>query len=130
MRASKDSRKLSRQLLKNSFSDGKLNQQKVSQMVNSVLTDRPRGYVDVLKAYQRLVRLEVEKRQAVVESASPLNRGLRDQILAKLRQRYGEDVSTEFRINPELLAGLRIKIGDDVWDGSVQTRLNRLKEQI
>ncbi len=130
MRASKDARKLSRQLLKNSFSDGKLNQEKVSQMVNSVLTDRPRGYVDVLKDYQRLVRLEVEKRQAVVESATSLNPALRDQVLAKLRQRYGDDVTTEFRINPELLAGLRIKIGDDVWDGSVQTRLNRLKEQI
>jgi F-type H+-transporting ATPase subunit delta len=130
MKGSKEARKMSRQLLRNSFTDGKLDQQKISQMVNTVVTERPRFYVDVLKDYQRLVRLEVEKRQAVVESAAPLNDGLRDQVVSKLRERYGEDVSTEFRTNPELLAGLRIKIGDDVWDGSVQTRLNRLKAQV
>jgi F-type H+-transporting ATPase subunit delta len=130
MKGSKEARKMSRQLLRNSFTDGKLDQQKISQMVNTVVTERPRFYLDVLKDYQRLVRLEVEKRQAVVESAAPLNDGLRDQVVSKLRERYGEDVSTEFRTNPELLAGLRIKIGDDVWDGSVQTRLNRLKAQV
>jgi F-type H+-transporting ATPase subunit delta len=130
MKTRKEARRMSRLLLRNSFSDGKLNQQKVSEMVNTVLHEKPRHYVDLLRDYQRLVRLEVEKRQAIVESAGPLNPALRDQVLAKLRQRYGEDVQTEFRTNPELLAGLRIKIGDDVWDGSIQTRLNRLKEQV
>jgi F-type H+-transporting ATPase subunit delta len=121
---------MSRQLLRNSFRDGKLDEQKISHMVNSVITEKPRHFVEVLKDYQRLVRLEVEKRRAVVESAVPLNPALRNQVLDRLRKRYGDDISTEFRVSPELLAGMRIKIGDDVWDGSIQTRLNRLKEQL
>jgi len=99
-------------------------------MVQTVLATKPRRYVDVLKDYQRLLQLEVEKRHAVIESATPLNRSLGDRIVANLRVKYGGDLTTEFRTNPELLGGLRIKIGNDVWDGSVKSRLNQLQEQL
>jgi F-type H+-transporting ATPase subunit delta len=98
-------------------------------MVESLLAEKPRHYVDALKDYQRLLRLEIEKRHAVIESATRLNESLANQILANLRSRYGEDLTTEFRTNPELLGGLRIRIGDDVWDGSVKNRLQKLQEQ-
>ena len=99
------------------------------QMVQAVINEKPRHYLDVLKDYQRLVRLEVEKRHAVIESATPLNSSLGDQIVNALRARYGDDLTTEFRTNPELLGGLRIKIGNNVLDGSVRSRLNRLQEK-
>jgi F-type H+-transporting ATPase subunit delta len=99
-------------------------------MVQTVINEKPRQYVDVLKDYQRLVRLEIEKRHAVIESATPLNRSLGEQVVANLKARYGDDLATEFRTNPELLGGLRIKIGSDVFDGSVRNRLNRLQETI
>ena len=130
MKATKDARKVSRQLFRHSFTAGKLDEEKISQMVQTVIATKPRRYVDVLKDYQRLLQLEVEKRHAVIESATPLNRSLGDRIVANLRARYGEDLTTEFRTNPELLGGLRIKIGNDVWDGSVKNRLNQLQEQL
>ena len=130
MKATKDARKVSRQLFRYSFTSGKLDEERISQMVQTVITTKPRRYVDVLKDYQRLLQLEVEKRHAVIESATPLNRSLGDRIVANLRARYGEDLTTEFRTNPELLGGLRIRIGNDVWDGSVKSRLNQLQEQL
>ena len=99
-------------------------------MVQTVLATKPRRYVDVLKDYQRLLQLEVDKRHAVIESATPLNRSLGDRIVSNLRARYGEDLTTEFRTNPELLGGLKIKIGNDVWDGSIKSRLSQLQEQL
>ena len=99
-------------------------------MVQSVLATKPRRYVDVLKDYQRLLHLEAEKRHAVIESATPLNRSIGDHVVTNLKARYGEDLTTEFRTNPELLGGLRIKIGNDVWDGSVKSRLNQLQEKL
>ncbi len=99
-------------------------------MVESLIAEKPRHYVDALKVYQRLIRLETEKRHVVIESATQLNSALANQIVTNLRARYGEDLTTEFRTNPELLAGLRIKIGDDVWDGSVKNRLHKLQEQL
>jgi F-type H+-transporting ATPase subunit delta len=130
MKATKEARKVSRLMLRNSFTSGKLDEEKISQMVQSVLTAKPRHYVDTLKDYQRLLHLEVEKRRAVIESATPLNRSLGDRIIENLKARYGDDLATEFRTNPELLGGLRIKIGNDVWDGSVKSRLNQLREQL
>jgi F-type H+-transporting ATPase subunit delta len=130
MKSAREARKMSRQLFRHSFTDGKLDQEKVSQMVETIVSNKPRHYVDALKDYQRMIRLEIEKRHAVIESAMPLNRSMGEQIVANLKARYGDDLTTEFRTNPELLGGLRIKIGDDVWDGSVRNRLTRLQEQL
>ena len=129
MRTAKEARKVSGMLFRNSFTEGKLDKEKISHMVESLLAEKPRHYVDALKDYQRLIRLETEKRHAVIESATQLNSALANQIVTNLRRRYGEDLTTEFRTNPDLLGGLRIKIGDDVWDGSVKNRLHKLQEQ-
>jgi F-type H+-transporting ATPase subunit delta len=129
MRTAKEARKVSGQLFRNSFTEGKLDKEKISHMVETLLAEKPRHYVDALKDYQRLIRLETEKRHAVIESATQLNSALANQIVTNLRRRYGDDLTTEFRTNPDLLGGLRIKIGDDVWDGSVKNRLHKLQEQ-
>jgi F-type H+-transporting ATPase subunit delta len=130
MRTTKEARKTSRQLLKLSFTDGKLDERKVSEVVQSVLTEKPRHYGEVLKDYQRLVRLEVAKRHAVVESATELNSNLNNLLITKLKARYGDDLTIEFKTNPALLGGLRVKLADDVWDGSIRNRLRTLQEQI
>jgi F-type H+-transporting ATPase subunit delta len=129
MRNSREARRLSRQLVKLSFTDGKLDQEKITKMVGSLVTEKPRHYVEVLKDYQSLIRLEIQKRQATVESAVEIDQGLKDKIVANLRSRYGDDVTVSYKLNSDLLGGLRIKIGDDVWDGSVRQRLNRLQQQ-
>jgi F-type H+-transporting ATPase subunit delta len=130
MRIAKEARRVSRKLFRHSFTEGKLDKEKISHMVESLLAEKPRHYVDALKVYQRLIRLETEKRHVVIESATQLNSALANQIVTNLRARYGEDLATEFRTNPELLAGLRIKIGDNVWDGTVKNRLHKLQEQL
>jgi F-type H+-transporting ATPase subunit delta len=130
MRTTKEAQKTSRQLLKLSFTDGKLDEHKVNQVVQSVLTEKPRHVGEVLKDYQRLLRLEVAKHHAVVESATALNTNLSDLLVTKLKARYGDDLTIEFTTNPTLLGGLRVKLGDDVWDGSVRNRLRTLQEQI
>jgi F-type H+-transporting ATPase subunit delta len=130
MRTTKEARKSSRQLLKLSFTDGKLDERKVNQVVQTVLTEKPRHYGELLKDYQRLVRLEVEKRHALVESATELNSNMSNLLITKLKARYGDDLTIEFKTNPTLLGGLRVKLADDVWDGSVRNRLRTLQEQI
>ncbi|MFY9985196.1 MAG: F0F1 ATP synthase subunit delta [Chthoniobacterales bacterium] len=130
MRTTKEARETSRQLLKLSFTDGKLDEHKVNQVVQTVLTEKPRHFGEVLKDYQRLLRLEVAKHHAVVESATALNSNLSNLLVTKLKARYGDDLTIEFKTNSTLLGGLRVKLGDDVWDGSVRSRLRTLQEQI
>src|SRR5260370_18133197 len=96
MRTSRQAGTDARQMLKLSFTNGKLDQQKVSRMVQTVLSEKPRHYAEVLKSYQRLVRLEVERRHVVVESAIALNPQVKDQVLPRLNARYGDELTPEF----------------------------------
>ena len=129
MKLSKDARRLSRQLFRDSFSDGRLDEIKIRQAVRSVGEAKPRQFMNVLKDYQRLIRLEIEKSHAVVESPAVLPLDTAFKIERDLKTRFGQDLTTEFKLNPQLIAGLRIKIGNDVWDGTVRSRLDRLTDQ-
>jgi F-type H+-transporting ATPase subunit delta len=130
MKLNKDARKLTKALFQMSLTNGRLDEGKASAVVKKVLADRPRSFVGILKEYQRLVRLEVARHHAVIESAAPLDKATTDQLLSSLRAKYGEDLTTEFKTTPELLGGLRIKIGSDVFDSSVRERLTRLETQL
>ncbi len=121
---------MSRRLMRASFTDGRLDQGKIRALVDSVIAERPRHYVDVLENYKRLVRLEVEKRQARIESAAPLPPEAGAQIVENLKRKYGQDITAEFSVNPGLLGGMRIRVGSDVWDGTVRQRLERLQQQL
>ena len=127
MKLDKESRKLSKQLFQASFTDGRLDAQKVSAVARSVVNSHPRNTVGILKEFQRLVRMEVERHHALIESAAALDEATAQQLVANLRQKYGADLSTEFRVTPELLGGVRIKVGSDVFDSSVRERLSRLE---
>lgn len=130
MKITKEARNLSRKLFRLSLTDDRLDRAKVSSLVQSVLTEKPRHYQGALESYQRLLRLEMEKRHAVIESATALNDGTANAIVSSLKQKYGDDLTTEFSVNPELIGGMRIKIGSDVWDGSVRQRLAHLQNQL
>ncbi len=130
MKLNKESRKLSRQLFRTSFADGKLDNTRIGAVVASILETRPRHFMDILKDYHRLIRLEVEKRHAVVESAAELSAETSRDVERDLKSKYGGDLTTDFRVNADLIGGLRIKIGNNVWDGSVRNRLARLSEEI
>ena len=129
MKITKEARKLSRQLFRLSLTDNRIDRAKVSSLVQSILTEKPRHYLGGLEAFQRLLRLELDKRHATIESAAPLSEQTSSAVVTNLKQKYGDDLTTEFRVNPELIGGMRIKVGSDVWDGSVRQRLARLQEQ-
>ena len=130
MKINKEIRQLSRQLLRASFTDGQLDRGKIASLVQSLIDKKPRHFLDILENYKRLIRLEVEKRHARIESASQLSAEVSSRILKNLKKKYGKDLTTEVVVKPELLGGMRIRIGSDVWDGSVRNRLERLKQQL
>ena len=130
MKINKEIRRLSRGMLRASFTDGQLDPGRIKSLVDSLIEKKPRHYIDVLKNYRRLLRLEVEKRRARVETASELDSTTSSELIANLKKKYGSDLSAEFIVNPELLGGMRIRVGSDVWDGTVRNRLERLQQQL
>jgi F-type H+-transporting ATPase subunit delta len=130
MKINREIRRISRDMLKASFTDNQLDRGKIRSLVQSLVDKKPRHSLAILENYKRLIRLETEKRHARIESASELASEVRSQIVASLQRKYGNDLTTEFIVSPELLGGLRIRVGSDVWDGSVRNRLQRLETNL
>jgi F-type H+-transporting ATPase subunit delta len=130
MRINKEIRRLSREMLRASFTDGQLNSGRIAAFVDSLIARKPRNYIHVLKNYRRLLRLEVEKRRARIETASEVDREATSKVIENLKKKYGNDLTTEFVVDPQLLGGMRIRVGSDVWDGTVRNRLEQLQQQL
>ena len=130
MKLTKEVRKVSKELFQASFTNGQLDPEKVRGFVAQIVAGKPRHYVDILKNYHRLIRLELDKRHAVIESATALSPDTSEHVLRDLKSKYGEGLTTDFRVNPDLIGGLRIRVGSDVWDGSVRGRLDRLDQAL
>ncbi len=130
MKLNKEIRQLSRKMLQASFTDGQLDPGRIASLVDSVIAEKPRNYINVLKNYKRLLRLEVEKRHATIETASQVDPTIRSEIATNLKSKYGDDLTTDFHVDPQLLGGMRIRVGCDVWDGSVRNRLERLQHEL
>ena len=130
MKINKEIRRLSREMLRSSFTDGQLDPGRIGTLVDSLIARKPRHYIDVLKNYRRLLRLELEKRRARVETASDLDTKIRSKLVDSLKEKYGGDLTAEFVVSPELLGGMRVRVGSDVWDGTVRNRLEQLQQQL
>ena len=75
-----------------------------------------------------LVKLERARHTVEVDSAMPLPADLQANVQAGLQSLYGQGLNILFAQRPELIGGMRIKVGSDVYDGSVQARLDALEK--
>jgi F-type H+-transporting ATPase subunit delta len=130
MKINKEIRHLSKQLLRASYTDGQLDSGRISSLVKSLIEKKPRHYIQVLEAYKRLLRLEIAKRTATIETATELPPDSAAQIVENLKRKYGSELAARFVVNKDLLGGMRIRVGSDVWDSSVRNRLHRLQQQL
>lgn len=130
MKITKLARREAKSLFQSCLAEGILDETRVRNAVTQVVQRKPRGYVAILSHFQRLVRLDLERRTASVESAAPLDPSLQTQIQATLNQLYGVGLRVSYTQSPGLIGGLRIRVGSDVVDGSIQARLAALKDNI
>lgn len=128
MKISKQARREAKQLFRDCIVNGVLDENRARQFVAKVAELKPRGYFEILSHFHRLVKLEMERRTAKVESAVALSPEMQADVKNKLAGIYGQGLNISFAQNPALLGGLRIKVGSDVYDGSVQARLENLVE--
>ena len=128
MKISKLAQREARQLFRNCQVNGLLDENRARQTVTLLLAKKPHGYVEILSRLHRLVKLELERRAARVESATPLPADLQADVTRRIRQIYGPGADIAFSQNPALLGGLRVQVGSDLYDGSVRTRLEKLEQ--
>ena len=128
MKISKQSRRDAKGLFRAAQVNGVLDESKARQIVDELLAQKPRGYLGALAHFQRLVKLDLDRRNARVETVIPLDEAAQNNVKAVLTSRYGAGLNFTFTQNPALIGGMRIKVGSDVYDGSIQSRLTQLQE--
>jgi F-type H+-transporting ATPase subunit delta len=128
MKITKQARREAKDLFRAAQVNGVLDENKARQVVDEVLATKPRSYMAILSHFQRLVKLDLDRRNARVESVIALDDAQQNGVKAALTKRYGAGLSFTFAQNPALIGGMRIKVGSDVYDGSIQTRLAQLEE--
>ena len=127
MKISKQSRHDAKGLFAVCRVEGVLDESRVRLAVTAVIAQKPRGYVATLQHLKRLVKLDLDRRTARVENAVPTTPELMDAIKVNLSNRYGPGLNVSFWVNPALIGGLKIKVGSDIYDGSVAGRLANLE---
>jgi len=127
MKISKQARRDAKQLFNVCKVSGVLDEGRVRQTVDAVIEKKPRGFLAILSHFQRLVKLDFERRSARVESAVATSEALQASVKANLARRYGQGLNVTFAVNPALIGGLRVQVGSDVFDGSVKARLAELE---
>lgn len=128
MKITKHAKREAKQLYHLCLMDGFLDESRVRRVVQRVIATGGRNCPSILAHFLRLVKLDVARHTATIESATPLPADLQTFVQAGLTHRYGPGLSTTFAQRPELIGGMRIQVGCDVYDGSVRAGLEALQK--
>jgi F-type H+-transporting ATPase subunit delta len=115
-----------RELLRHCTVNGALDEARVRHAVQHIIGRRRPEGLAMLTHFQRLVRLDLARHTATVESAAPIAPDLRAQIESSLKRMHGDGLAFEYALNPSLIGGVRITVGSHVYDGSVRGSLAAL----
>ncbi len=110
--------------------NGVITEAKVGEVLAGLKQVEHRHHLAVLKSFLNYLRREVALQTAVVSTPSALSEAALKEIEAKFTQIYGRRISAQTKEDASLIAGVRVRVGDDVYDASVAGHLQRLAENV
>lgn len=126
MKVSKDAIAAGKRLFRLCNENNSLDEDKLRTVIKAISERKPRNYQGILVTLHRQTRLYLAQRHVIIESAQELDKATGENITKKMNAEHGEGLTFEYKITPALLGGIRIRKGDDVWDGSVKARLDKI----
>ena len=130
MRGDKKTKLLAKQLFKLSLFNGQVSPEHVAGVLDYVEKTAPRHPLQLLKLYQQAIVTELAKSNAVVEHAGPVSETTLQLIAAAMTKKYSRPVTATAKPNAKLLAGLRLRIGSDVYESTVAGQLATLSNAV
>ena len=130
MKISKEVQAQARRLMRLCIgADGLMNEATVRLVADKIAAEKPRNYLALLTAFTELVRLEQAAHTATITSAVPLTAEEQAAITARLNARQA-GLNYNWQVDSSLIAGLTVKVGDNVTDASVRTRIEQLTKTL
>ena len=120
--------KLAKKLVELSKENGVVTESKVVEVLSGLQQVQHRHHLTVLKTFLNYLRREVALQTAVVSTPAGLSDDALGAIEAQFSRLYNRPVNAVTQQDTSLIAGVRVRVGDDVYDASVAGRLLRLAE--
>ncbi|MDI1320041.1 MAG: F0F1 ATP synthase subunit delta [bacterium] len=130
MRGNKKTKLLAKRLFKLSVVNGVISPEQVTGVLGYLEKTAPRQGLALLKLYHRAIAAEFAKSRALVEHAGPVTAATLQAIEAAMSKKYSRVVTATAAPNPKLLAGLRVRVGSDVYESSVSGQLAALSSAV
>lgn len=129
MKTKKQIKDLVNKVIGVSFKDGKLLEKKVLNFVNLFKSQPKTEAIELLTEYLKRLRIMINANTLVIESVTSLSQKQKDIIKKKFSSQF-TIINTEFKLNPSLLGGLKVKIGDHIYEDSIMSRVKQIGEAI
>ena len=122
--------RLAKKLVEPSKDNGVVTEAKVGEVLAGLKQVQHRHHLTVLKSFLNYLRREIALQTAVVSTPAALSDEALKAIEATYSKMYGRPVTAVTKQDTSLIAGVRVRVGDDVYDASVAGRLQRLAENV
>lgn len=119
-----DKQELVRSLLEGKVARGTI------QLAEQAVTGTYRTVVLAIEAYQKIAATERDRLVALVRVARPLTEQESERLATALGHHYGRRVDLNELVDPQVLGGVRVEVGDDVIDGTVSSRLEEARRRL
>lgn len=121
--------KMVRILARDSFSDSKLVEAKVTRAIKTLrILPRSKAIFAMTEFLTQLKRKEREH-TLYIESTTPLSSSQINKV-KKFVEKKSKITKVLVNINPEILGGFKLKVGDEIWDETVAGKIRQIKEAI
>lgn len=91
---------------------------------------RQRAIPEIAAAYADLLDEEASRVRATVSLPFEPDEALREEVVGELERALGMTVVARFRREPDLIGGIRVRVGDRVMDGSLRRRLEEMRKDL
>ena len=130
MRGDKKTKLLAKQLFKLSLVNGQVSAEQVAGVLGYIEKSAPRHPLALLKLYRQAIVTEVAKSRAIVEHAGFISDAALKLVESAMSRKYQRAVTATAQPNPTLLAGLRVRVGSDVYESTVAGQLAALSSAV
>ncbi len=104
---------------------GKIDEELLSFLIEK---DRILFLKEKLKEMEKIHLDKLNVLQGIVKTTVPLEENEYNSLVEKLERKYNKEIILKKEIDPEILGGIYVRIGNDVIDGTVKTRLDNLEK--
>jgi len=130
MAGDKKTKQLAKQLFKLSLVNGQVSAEQVAGVLGYIEKSAPRHPLALLKLYHRAIATEFAKSRAIVEHAGPISDSTLKLIEGAMTKKYARPVTASAQPNPKLFAGLRVRVGSDLYESTVSGQLANLSNAV